>query len=172
MRARGLVGLFAIFCLGAGAADPVEMSVAAVLPVRGGGAAVVLVDSKQSKVLPIIVGGTEALSINLRLAKESAPRPLTHDLLESVVHELGGKVVRAQVDEIRGEAFIGSVFVQVAGGRVVRIDARPSDAIALALGSSLPVFVARKVLDVAGVSPDALDEPKPAAPEPGRPGPI
>jgi bifunctional DNase/RNase len=78
--------------------------------------------------------------------------------MESIVHELGVKVVRVQVDEIRGEAFIASVFLQV-GQRTARIDARPSDGIALALGNALPVFVARQVLDKAGMSPDALDEP-------------
>ena len=171
MCARGLAALVGILCLGAGAPDLLEMKVAAVVPVRGGGAAVVLIDSDRSKVLPIVVGGTEALSINLRLAKQHLGRPLTHDLLESIVRELGGKVVRAQVDEIRGEAYIGSVFVQI-GERVARIDARPSDAIALALGSALPIFVARKVLDAAGVSPDSLDEPERTPATTARPGPI
>ncbi len=171
MRARGLAALVGILCLGAGAPDPVEMSVAAVLPVRGGGAAVVLIDSSRSKVLPIVVGSTEALSIHLRLAKQHLGRPLTHDLLESIVRELGGKVVRAQVDEIRGEAYIGSVFVQI-GQRVARIDARPSDAIALALGNALPIFVARNVLDAAGVSPDWLDQPERTPATTAFPGPI
>jgi len=171
MRPRALVALVGVLCLGAGAPDSVEMNVAAVLPVRGGGAAVVLIDSTGSKALLIHVGGTEALSINLRLTKQHLGRPLTHDLVESIVRELGGKVVRAQVDEIRGEAYIGSVFVQM-GQRVARIDARPSDAIALALGNALPVFVARKVLDAAGVSPDSLDEPERTPATKGRPGPI
>jgi uncharacterized protein len=171
MRARGLAALVGILSLGAGAPDPVEMNVAAVLPVRGGGAAVVLIDSNRSKALPIVVGSTEALSIHLRLAKQHLGRPLTHDLLESIVRELGGKVVRAQVDEIRGESFIGSVFIQM-GERVARIDARPSDAIALAVGNSLPIFVARKVLDAAGIAPDSLDEPERTPATTGRPGPI
>jgi len=171
MRARGLIALVGILCVAAGSPDPVEMKVAAVLPVRGGGAAVVLIDSTGSKVLPIVVGGTEALSINLRLAKQHWARPLTHDLLESIVRELGGKVVRAQVDEIRGEAYIGSVFVQM-GERVARIDARPSDAIALALGSALPIFVARQVFEAAGVSPDSLGEPERTPATRARPGPI
>ena len=171
MRARVLVALIGILCLGAGAPDPVEMNVAAVLPVRGGGAAVVLIDSSRSKALPIFVGGTEALSISLRLAKQHLERPLTHDLIESIVRELGGKVVRAQVDEIHGETYIGSVFVQV-GKRVARIDARPSDAIALALGNALPIFVARKVLDAAGVSPDSLDDSERTPATTRRRGPI
>src|SRR6266404_9921528 len=100
MRALGLVALVGILGLGVGAPDPVEMKVAMILPVRGGGAAVVLIDSTRSKALPIVVGGTEALSIQLRLAKQHYPRPLTHDLMESILRELAGKVVRVQVDEI------------------------------------------------------------------------
>src|SRR5438128_1186074 len=99
MGARNLVLLVAILCLGAGAPDPIEMEVGGVLPMRGGGAAVVLIDSTRSKALPIAVSGTEALSIQLRLAKQHYPRPLTHDLMESIVRELGGKIVRVQVDE-------------------------------------------------------------------------
>ena len=170
MGSRGLVVLVGILCLGADAPDPVEMEVGGVLPMRGGGAAVVLIDSTRSKALPIAVSGTEALSIQLRLAKQHYPRPLTHDLMESILRELGGKIVRVQVDEIRGEAFIASVFVQV-GQRTSRIDARPSDGIALALGNALPVFVARKVLDRAGMSPDALENPE-STPTQSRRGPI
>ena len=170
MGARNLVLLVGILCLGAGAPDPIEMEVGGVLPMRGGGAAVVLIDSTRSKALPIAVSGTEALSIQLRLAKQHYPRPLTHDLMESILRELGGKIVRVQVEEIRGEAFIASVFVQV-GQRTSRIDARPSDGIALALGNALPVFVARKVLDRAGMSPDALENPE-STPTPSRRGPI
>ena len=169
MSARSLVVLVGILCLGAGAPEPVEMQVGGVLPMRGGGAAVVLVDPSKSKLLPIVVGGTEAFSIQLRLTKQHYPRPLTHDLMESIVRELGGKVVRVQVDEIRDAAFVASVFMRV-GERTARIDARPSDGIALALGNALPVFVAREVLDKAGMSPDALDAP--ASPERSRRGPI
>ena len=171
MRAAALVLLAGFLCLGAGDPDLVEMNVAAVLPLRGGGAVVVLIDSTGSQALPISVGGTEALSIQLRMAKQRFGRPLTHDLLDSIVREMGGKVVRAQVDEIRGEAYIGSVFVQT-GERVARIDARPSDAIALALGNGLPVFVSRKVLDAAGVSPDSLEEPQKTPAARKRRGPI
>jgi len=74
MRARALLAVLAPLCLGAGAPDPVEMKVAAVLPVRGGGAAVVLIDSAGTKALPILVGGTEAISINPCAAGCCEPR--------------------------------------------------------------------------------------------------
>jgi bifunctional DNase/RNase len=172
MRAPRLVFAILCSCAAARAAQPdaIEMEVAAVVPAHDGGAAVLLTDAKHSRVLPIFVGGTEAVSIHLRLRKRHFDRPLTHDLLDSILHELGGKVVRAQIDEVRGETMIGSLVVQSAGGRITRLDARPSDAIALALGSGLPVFVARAVLETAGVSADApeLEE----KPQPGQPGPI
>jgi len=114
------------------------------------GDAVLLADAEESTVLPIFVGGTEALSIQLRLAHEPYERPLTHDLAESLVHELGGTIAKVQVDELRGTTFIGSVWLRH-DGRLVPIDARPSDAIALALGAGVPVYVARTVLRAAGL---------------------
>ena len=120
------------------------------------GAAVLLVDPSGTMVLPIFVGGTEALTIKLRLDGEHYPRPLTHDLLLSLVKELGGRAVKVQVDELRGDTFLGSVFVET-GGRVLQLDARPSDAIAMALGSRVPIFVSRSVMLAAGVRRAELD---------------
>ena len=187
MRAMWILGL----CLGleAGALaqakpgpDQVEMKVAAVVPSKGGGAAVLLVEAAsrgtpspaaqggspaRRKVVPIFVGAAEALSIDLRLNKRRPERPLTHDLLDSIVRELGAKVVRVQVDELRDGVFIGTVFVQRPGERVARVDARSSDAIALALGNGLPIWVARKVIDAAGVNPESLERDEPESePEP------
>jgi bifunctional DNase/RNase len=116
-----------------------------------------LVDDPPALVLPIFVGGTEGKSIADRMGiTPKSPRPLTHTLLESVMHELHGSLVKVQVDELRrdelgaGGVFIGSIFVRT-GKRVIKIDARPSDAIALALGAACPIYVARDVLDKAGI---------------------
>ena len=142
------------------AADPprppagyLEMTV---LDVKGtvDGAAVLLVNQARSVVVPIMVGGTEALSIQLRQSKQRYQRPLTHDLLDSILHELGGSLVKVQVDDIRDGTFIGTVFVRK-GNRVVSIDARPSDAIALAIGNGVPIFMAQRVIDEAGLRKDA-----------------
>src|SRR5437764_13890597 len=103
MGARGLVVLVGMLCLGAGAPDPIEMEVGGVLPLRGGGAAVVLIDSTRSKALPIAISGTEALSIQLRLTKQHYPRPLTHDLMDSTVRRPGAKTVRHEAYTLRGE---------------------------------------------------------------------
>jgi bifunctional DNase/RNase len=120
------------------------------------GEAVLLVDGQRT-VLPIFIGGTEAVSIALRLRNEPSPRPLTHDLLDSIVRQLGGELVKVQVDRLVQGVYIGSVFLRTAHG-IRRIDARPSDAIALAIGNRVPIYVARTVLDQSGFGPEDLDK--------------
>lgn len=91
----------------------------------------------------------------LRLRGEKSIRPLTHDLLDDVVKQLRGEIVKVQVDELRHETgiFHGSIYIR-SGRRVMRLDARPSDAIALAIGNRIPIYCAQKVLDEAGVPAD------------------
>jgi hypothetical protein len=147
----------------------VEVTVGGVVSVDDGHA-VVLVDEEQGVAVPIFIGGTEALSIELRHNKRRYARPLTHDLLDSVMRELGGELVKIHIDDIRDSTFIGAVFVR-RGDRVAEIDARPSDAIALAIGKEVPIFVARKVIQEAGIRRDEL---MPGSPPdvPGGPQPI
>jgi len=144
----------------------VELQVHTVVPVEDGHA-VILVDPERQLAVPIFIGGTEALSIRHR--KRRYPRPLTHDLLDSIMHELGGELVKIQINEIRDGTFIGSVFVR-RGERVIEIDARPSDAIALAIGSGVPIFVAKRVLDEAGIHRDQVVPQQPQ--QPPQPQPI
>lgn len=149
----------------------VEMRALRVAPLPQGDA-VLLADPAETIILPIFVGGTEALSIQLRLAHEPYERPLTHDLVDSVVEELGGTIARAQVDELRGSTFIGSLWIR-REGRLVKLDARPSDAIAMAIGAAVPIYVARSVMDAAGVpvhSPAAPPGAAPPATVPPPPG--
>jgi bifunctional DNase/RNase len=139
------------------------------------GSAVLLVDPAEEKVVPIFVGGTEALSIELRLDGKRYQRPLTHDLLDALVGKLGGELVKVQVDELRSKVFIGSVYVRQ-GGKLVTVDARPSDAIALALGRDAPIFVATKILDVSAINKRDMiregDDPERARLPPGHPEPM
>jgi hypothetical protein len=121
----------------------------------GDGGAVLLVDPQGERVLPIFIGGTEAASIDVRMRNVHAPRPLTHDLLDSLLVRLHAQLVKVQVDELRDGVFIGSVFVR-ANGRVFRVDARPSDAVALAIGNHVPIYVAKQVMDAAGMRRDEL----------------
>lgn len=136
------------------------------------GDAVLLADNGEKRFLPIFVGGTEALSIKLRHEKQRYPRPLTHDLLDTLVDKLGGRIVRVQVDSIKNRVYIGRVYVVRADG-AFDVDARPSDAIALALGSGAPILVAGAVFDQAALTAEDLglgkqpDELR--VPERGRP---
>ena len=123
----------------------------------GDGAAVLLLDSSKTVVLPIFVGGTEALTIRLDLDGTHYGRPLTHDLLASLVKELGGQAVKAQIDDMRDDTYFGSVFVRQ-GDRVLQLDARPSDAIAIALRSGAPLYVSRSVMLTSGVPREELEK--------------
>lgn len=120
------------------------------------GNAVMLTDAERDVGVPIFVGGTEALSIALRLQKRRYSRPLTHDLLDDVVTRLHGRIVAVRVDKLERSIFHGSVLVE-SGGRLSVVDARPSDAIALALGNGVPIHVAESVIVAAGVSLDGIE---------------
>jgi bifunctional DNase/RNase len=122
------------------------------------GHAVLLVYPPTGRVVPIFIGGTESLSIRLRMAKRRFSRPLTHDLLDDVVTKMGGRIVQVRIDELSSGVFIGSIVLEH-GDRRFEIDARPSDAIALAIGNRVPIYVARKVLAQAGVSHQDLSPP-------------
>lgn len=142
----------------------VAMTAFTVMPTPHG-LAVLLGDETKSIALPIFIAGTEALSIHHRMEGEPRPRPLTHDLLEAVMRELGGKLVKVQVDSVEEGVFKGTVHVRH-GGRVAAIDARPSDAIALAIGADVPIFVAKSVLLEAGIRVDQTREPDASDPQP------
>jgi bifunctional DNase/RNase len=132
------------------------MSVAGVATTTAGNA-VVLLDGERKRALLIFVGDSEALSIELRLNHQNFPRPLTHDLLESALERLGAEVESVRVDRLVNTTFHGTVVLND-GTRKIELDARSSDAIALALGNGAPIYVAREVLDSAGVDFDNLRE--------------
>jgi len=125
------------------------------------GNALLLVDEPEKHVVPIFIGGTEALSISLRLAGQHYARPLTHDLLDTLLRRLGAKLESSQIDELRDNTFIGTVVVRDRDGQVLHIDARPSDAVALAIGNKVPIFMAQTVIDRAGLRIDELDKQRP-----------
>lgn len=134
----------------------VEVTVKGVVPTEEGHA-VLLVPKAGSPLMPVFVGPCEANAIQMRLDRKTAPRPLTHELLSSAIQALGAKVVKVEIDDLRGETFLGRIHL-LQGGKTIQIDARPSDAIALALGAEAPIKVAPAVLDRAGIKPDAKDE--------------
>src|SRR5579859_1442809 len=118
---------------------------------------VVLKDEEEKFFLPIWVGIFEANAIALQLENVTTPRPMTHDLLRNMIAELDGRVTRIVINDLRDSTFFAQIRV-IAGQRTLELDARPSDAIALALRTEAPIFVAQTVLDQAQtISPDTED---------------
>lgn len=109
---------------------------------------VILRDVQSHLFLPIWIGVFEANAIALRIEGVEPPRPMTHDLLRSVLEGLGGQVEKIVISDLKESTFFAVIHVRQ-NGSVVPIDARPSDAIALALRTDSPIFVLRSVLDKA-----------------------
>jgi bifunctional DNase/RNase len=107
---------------------------------------VILRDKEGSKTLPIWVGMFEANAIALQIENISTPRPMTHDLLRNVIHDLKASVQKIVVCDLQDSTFYALIYL-VLNGEVVAIDARPSDAIALALRTRAPIFVEEAVID-------------------------
>jgi uncharacterized protein len=120
---------------------------------------ILLRDSEGQKVLPIWVGIYEANAIALQIENVSTPRPMTHDLLKNIITDLKGTVTKIVVSDLKDNTFFALIYLDVSG-ETVAIDARPSDAIALALRARAPIFVEESVIDnakpfdAAGEKPD------------------
>jgi bifunctional DNase/RNase len=106
---------------------------------------IVLKDIASDLVLPIWVGVFEANAIALELEKTATPRPMTHDLLRSIARGLGATVTKVVVSDLEDDTFYATIWMDQ-GGEPVTLDARPSDAIALALRWDCPIFVSTSVL--------------------------
>jgi bifunctional DNase/RNase len=119
---------------------------------------VVLVAESAGMALPITVGRFEGLAIARALAGVASPRPLAHDLLVRVVDELGGRVVRVVVHDVRRNVFVAQIEVASRHG-VQEIDCRPSDALAVAVRVGCDIYVEEAVLERAGVALGDVDEP-------------
>ena len=114
---------------------------------------VILKDLKAERYLPIWIGPYEAEAIALRLQNREVARPLTHDLLNNVIAELGGEISHIMVTALRNDTFYSLITVSLNGGRL-EIDSRPSDAIALAVRANVPIFVDEDVMAEAGIVPE------------------
>jgi uncharacterized protein len=107
---------------------------------------VILRDKEGQKVLPIWVGIFEANAIALQIENIATPRPMTHDLLRNVIHDLKASVEKIVVCDLQENTFYALIYLGL-NGDTVAIDARPSDAIALALRTRAPIFVEETVID-------------------------
>ena len=114
---------------------------------------VILKQKENDRYLPIWIGPAEADSIAVRLQDVSVPRPLTHDLLITVIKELGASIDHIVISGLDNDTFFSKIVLKK-GSDFFSIDSRPSDAIAVAVRSNVPVFVKPEVLEKAGVRID------------------
>ena len=109
---------------------------------------VILKDTGSQLFLPIWIGVPEAKAIAIRIEGVELPRPMTHDLLRSLVETLGARVEKIVISDLRDNTFYALIHLQ-RDGSILTVDARPSDAIALALRVSAPIFVLKSVMEKA-----------------------
>ena len=109
---------------------------------------IILKDVNGTKMLPIWIGVFEANAIALEMESISTPRPMTHDLLKNVFDIMNGRMVRIVVDNLEKNTFYATIYVDFMGEEL-RVDSRPSDAIALALRAKVPIFVSQTVMEEA-----------------------
>ena len=114
---------------------------------------VILRQSAAERYLAIWIGIYEAEAITLALQEVEVSRPLTWDLLRNVFNSLNARILRVEVVALKDETFFGNIVAEV-DGRLLNIDSRPSDALALAVRAHVPIFVARSVMDTAGITPE------------------
>ena len=133
---------------------------------------VMLRDIDGERQLPIWIGPCEAESITLELQDTELARPLAHDLLKNVIETMNGKVSHILINELKNSVFYARLYVDI-DGKLVDVDCRPSDAIALAVRAKVPVFIEEDVMEEVGILPerdltgeaDLLEKPESAQTE-------
>jgi uncharacterized protein len=120
---------------------------------------VILRDANRERYLPIWIGPWEANAIAMRLQGVTPERPMTHDLFSEALTELGVTISRIVVSDLADDTFRARLFFEL-DGRSVDVDARPSDAIALAVRTGVPIYATDAVLDRAAVVPESEEEEK------------
>ncbi len=119
---------------------------------------VILKESERDRYLPIWIGSDVANAIAMRLQGLSAERPLTHDLLVSVLASLGSSISRVVVTHVTDGTFHARLYLETSNGDETEVDSRTSDAIAVAVRTGSPIYADERVLDEAGVEPDGTEE--------------
>ncbi len=114
-----------------------------------GNSPVVVLRTEDGRLLPIYIGLAEALSIYSALRGDVPPRPMTHDLMVDVISKLNARVEKIVIDDLIDNTFYARLILRQ-NDRVVEIDARPSDSIAIAIRLACPIFVEEEVMDEAG----------------------
>jgi bifunctional DNase/RNase len=107
---------------------------------------IVLKERNGKRSFPIVIGIVEIFAIDRRLKGIKPPRPMTHDLLDSVIENLGANIEKIVINDLRNHTFYAKIHLSL-NGRTVTIDSRPSDAIALGVASNAPIYVAEHVFE-------------------------
>ena len=126
-------------------------------PHTNGAYALILYEVEGKRKLPIIIGGFEAQAIALKLENIKPPRPFTHDLFKNIADAFHLQVNEIIIDELHNETFYAKVICEV-NGEVHEIDARPSDAIAIAVRFNAPLFVTEEIMNEAGIKEEQKEE--------------
>ncbi|MBY0112166.1 MAG: bifunctional nuclease family protein [Phycisphaerales bacterium] len=109
---------------------------------------------------PIVIGLPEAMAIERRLKGIQIKRPQTHDLLANVISTMGGELVSITINDLSDHTFFATLDVRMSDGSVNHIDSRPSDAIAIGVAESVPIYVEEHVLEAASKDPQLGGEPE------------
>jgi bifunctional DNase/RNase len=125
---------------------------------------VMLKEKTSSRYLPIWIGHFEADAIAIPMQKVPVSRPLTHDLLRSAITTLGARLEHVIINDLADETFYAKLILDQ-NGKTVEVDARPSDAIALAIRAEVPIYVEEKVIDSAGMVFEGEEEAEEGAPK-------
>jgi hypothetical protein len=107
---------------------------------------IVLKEKKGERTLPIVIGIVEIMAIDRRLKGKTTIRPLTHDLLGNVIDALGAKVEKVVISDLQNHTYFATIHLNI-NDKIVEVDSRPSDAIAVGIATNVPIYVAEHVFD-------------------------
>lgn len=138
----------------------IEMKVMGIaLDTRTGSPIVVLHDKENRRALPIWIGSAEASSIIRKIENLSVTRPMTHDLIISIIEKVGYKISKVEINDVEKETYFATLFLENEDdGKIIEIDSRPSDAIAIAIRIDAPIYVTANVLSNGSVSTDSTKD--------------
>lgn len=137
----------------------IEMKVMGIaLDTRTGSPIVVLHDKENRRALPIWIGSAEASSIIRKIENLSVTRPMTHDLIISIIEKTGYKISKVEINDVEKETYYATIFLEDSEGKEIEIDSRPSDAIAIAIRIDAPIYVTANVLSNGSVSTDSAKD--------------
>ena len=129
------------------------------LDTRTGSPIVVLHDKENRRALPIWIGSAEASSIIRKIENLSVTRPMTHDLIISIIEKVGYKISKVEINDVEKETYFATIFLENEDdGKIIEIDSRPSDAIAIAIRIDAPIYVTANVLSNGSVSTDSTKD--------------